>query len=155
MNIFITIILTILIYELINFIAYVVSGEKENVIVITSTGIWYVIWGIIVAIGNKILLLNSRKYNLYRFYGEVSESKRDNKCDKCICSRYMTPKVASQFKLIDKEAIPSKDFCVQFVKSGKEFKSFPSKYEILTQKDIDNGIKGMDAEFLKKFKKED
>ena len=153
MNIFITIILTIVIYELINFIAYMASGEKEDVIVITSTGIWYVIWGIIVAIGNKILLLNSRKYNLYLFYGKVSESKREDCLDKRINCYYMTPKIASQFKVIEKDEIPTEDFCIQLRKTGKEFKSYPYKSEILTQKDIDNGIRGMSAEFLKKFKR--
>lgn len=149
-----TIILTILAYELINFIVYVASGEDEDLLVKTSMGALYVVANIVILIARKVLVAQTRrKYNVYQFFGEVSKSKNPTKCDKWIENYYMTPEVASQFRMFDRGELVTEDFSIRLLRTGKELKSIPMKSEILTQEKINKGIPGMSADFIAKFKK--
>lgn len=153
-EILLTIILTILVYQLIVTLVCIFTNENETLTMRVSMGIWVLIASFVGWIWKKVVLFSSRKYNCYQFYGEVSKSKRDNKADKCITCYYMTEKVANQFKQVPRDEIPTEDYCIRLSRTGKEFKSAPFKSDILTQDKIDNGVRGMDANFLKKFKKE-
>lgn len=153
MTILTTIILTILIYEAINFVVFVATDENENVLVILSTGIWYVVAGLVIAIGKKIALARARKtYKYYQFFGKVSESKMENQCDKWLQNYYMTDEVAKQFKQARKGEKITEDYSIRLVREGKEIKTIPMASEILTSNKVKNGTPGMTANFLDNFK---
>ena len=151
MEIFIIVIVSILAYQLFTTVAYIISDENEDTLVTIACGLWKFVVLFVCTIIRKILLLHARKYNLYQFFGNCSESKYDTKSDKWITNYFMTPEVAAQFRQVTKDDVPI-DYCIRLLRTGKEFKNVPMKSAILTQEKIDAGVPGMTAEFLKKFK---
>ena len=148
------IILTILAYELINLIVYVASNENDALLIRVSMGAWWLIANIITLISRVILkMYYSKKYCIYQFFGKVSESKMESQSDKWIHNYYMTKKVASQFKQVGKGEFITEDYSIRLLRDGKELKSIPMKYDILTQEKINKGVPGMSADFIEKFKK--
>ena len=145
--------LGMLIWQFLVFIVLVISGEDEDAILYSAIGVFGLVCICLRQIMKKVSPLIARKYNLYQFYGKVSESTMDSKADKLIESFFMTPKTASQFAPIEKGGELKQDYCVRLLKEGKEFKSAPYKNDILTQEEIDNGSRGFTKEFLAKFKK--
>ena len=147
----VTIIVSILAYQLLTTLIFIISNENEDVLMTIACGLWKYVALFICAIIGRIRLHMHRKYNVYGFYGKCSESKFDSKSDKWITNYYMTPEVAAQFRQVAKGNVPI-DYCIRLIRTGKEFKRMPMKDEILTQERIDAGVPGMSAEFFNKFK---
>ena len=147
--------LGMLIWQFLVFIVLVISGEDEDAILYSAIGVFGLVCICLRPIVKKVSLLAARKYNLYQFYGKISESKMDSKADKFITSFFMTAKIASQFAPIEKDGDLNQDYCVRLLREGKEFKSAPYKHDILTQKKIAQGCgeHGYSKDFLAKFKK--
>jgi len=150
----ITIITSILAYQLLTTLIFIISDENDDVLVTVSCGPWKYVAMFVCAVIGRIRLHMHRKYNVYAFYGKCSESKWDSKSDKWITNYYMTPEIAAQFRQVAKNDVPV-DYCIKLIRVGKEFKSIPMKEEILTQERIDAGVPGMSVEFFKKFMKEE
>ena len=155
MKILLLICLGMLIWQFLVFMVLIISGEDEDAILYSAIGVFGLVCICLRPIVKKVSLLIARKYNLYQFYGKVSESKMDSKADKFIKSFFMTAKTASQFAPIEKGGEIKQDYSVRLLKEGKEFKSAPYKGDILTQEKIDNGCgdHGFSKDFLAKFKK--
>lgn len=149
-NIILTIIITVLVYQCALMIIYFATGESEDKAFYFGAIVPALLLGVASAIYRKIRLKNAqRKYNCYQFYGEVS--KKDKACFAWITNYYMTPEVASQFRQVGKDEEPV-DYCIKLLREGKEFKSTPQKSDIVTAEMVENGFPGMSADFLKKFK---
>ena len=147
--------LGMLIWQFLVFVVLVICGEDEDVIPYSVIGVFGLVCICLRPIIKKVSLLIARKYNLYQFYGRVSESAMDSKADKFIGNFFMTPKTASQFAPIEKGGELKQDYCVRLLKEGKELKYVPYKGDILTQEEINNGCTDhwFTKEFLAKFKK--
>ena len=155
MKILLLIGLGMLIWQFLVFMVLVISGEDEDAILYSAIGVFGLVCICLRPIVKKVSMLIARKYNLYQFYGKVSESKLDTKADKIITSFFMTAKTASQFAPIEKGGELKQDYCVRLIREGKEFKSTPDKSDILTQEKINNGCgdHGLSKDFLAKCKK--
>ena len=147
--------LGMLIWQFLVFMVLVISGEDEDAILYSAIGVFGLVCICLRPIVKKVSSLIARKYNLYQFYGKVSESKLDSKADKIITSLFMTAKTATQFTPIEKGGELKQDYCVRLLKEGKELKYVPYKGDILTQEEINNGCTDhwFTKEFLAKFKK--
>jgi len=146
----ITIIASILAYQLLTTLIFIISDENDDVLVMFACGPWKYVAMFICTVIGRIRLSMYRKYNVYAFYGKYSE----NKLKHWLTNYYMTPEVAAQFKQVAKDDVPV-DYCIRLIRVGKEFKSIPMKEEILTQEKIDAGVPGMSSEFFKKFMKQE
>ena len=155
MKILLLIGLGMLIWQFLVFMVLVISGEDEEKTLYSAIGVFGLVCICLRPIIEKVSLLAARKYNLYQFYGKISESTWDTKADKFITSFYMTAKTASQFAPIEKGGDLKQDYCVRLLREGKEFKSAPYKGDILTQEKINQGCgdHGFSKDFLAKFKK--
>ena len=153
MKILLLIGLGMLIWQFLVFMVLVISGEDEEKTLYSAIGVFGLVCICLRPIIEKVSLLAARKYNLYQFYGKISESKMDTKADKFLKSFFMTAKTASQFDPIEKGGDLNRDYCVRLLREGKEYKSTPHKGDILTQEKIDQGYDGYSKDFLAKFKK--
>lgn len=133
-------VLGMLAWQVVTAVVYIVSDNDEKG-AICGGGICALILMGAGAIIRKVRLHNSRKYNLYQFFGKDGD---------WIANYYMTEKVAERFNLIDRNAHPI-TYCVRLYRAGYEYKCIPPKNEILTAEMIENGIPGMSKDFFEKF----
>lgn len=145
----VTVIVAILAWQLVTTIAYFVSGEKEDIAALTGMGIWALLLNGFGVIYRSIQLACSRKYNCYQFYAQCDQAKSFNGW---IGNYFMTPKLAERFRVYTDE---NPNYSIKLLRTGKEFKSTPPKYEIITEDSLRDGFPGMSPEFLAKFLKED
>lgn len=148
MSYVLTAIIAIIAWQLITTIVYFVSGEKEETVAVTGMGIWAGLIILISVLGRSIKLAASRKYNCYQFYGECTKAKEYTGW---IGNFYMTPQVASKFRMFTEE---EPGYSIRLLRTGKEFKSAPSKKEIITEEKLRNGFQSMPKDFITKFLKE-
>ena len=144
MTILITVILTLLAWQLATWIFYLVTEHEENTIIF-SCFLWTPIALLIRFIVRRIALWRCRKYNCYQFFG---------KDKKWIYNFYLTSKDAEAFRQCPRDKEPTEEYCIRLLREGKEFKSTPCKSDILTL--IEEGVKssrGFNKEYLNKFLK--
>lgn len=134
-------VLGMLTWQVVTTVVYYISGEDEDAALLCGYGVCALVASGVVAIINKIRLRNSRKYNLYQFFGKEGD---------WIANYYMTEQDAERFNLIDRNAHPI-TYCVRLYRAGYEFKCIPPRNEILTAEMVDNGIPGMSKNFFEKF----
>lgn len=137
-------VLGMLAWQVVTMIVYFVSQDDEKG-AICGSGICALVLMGVGAIIRKIRLHNSRKYNLYQFFGNGG---------RWITNLYMTEQDAERFNLIDRNAHPT-TYCVRLYRAGYEYKCIPPKNEILTAKGIENGAAGFTKDFFEKFYKKD
>ena len=144
MTILITVILTLLAWQLATWIFYLVTDHEENTIIFACF-LWTPIALLARFVVRRIALWRCRKYNCYQFFGKDA---------KWIYNFYLTAKDAEKFKQHSKFEDPNKEYYIRLLREGKEFKSTPCKSDILTL--TENGVKsprGFDTEYLNKFLK--
>lgn len=110
----------IVIYQIICMTVYIFTNENDNVMAIMGMLIPFVIWNyLIYPIVYKIVLAYYRKnYNCYRF----CYTKKDGTKDRTLDTFYATEKDIKNFSKNE-----SDKYYIEFVKSGKDFKSIPYK----------------------------
>ena len=133
-------------WQVVTVIVYFATDEDEEKTVWSAHGIFSLIAAGVGVIIKAIRLHNSRKYNLYQFFGREGANGKPI----WITKYYMTKQDAECFNLIDRNTDPV-PYCVRLCRTGDEFKSAPPKNEILTAEMIENGIPGMSKDFFKKF----
>ena len=140
-------IIAVLAWQLLTVLVCILSKENEELTLNFAFGIW----GIIIGFGfgwivRKIRLLACRKYNAYQFF----DGKKYY-----IETYYMTPKTASKFARVypSRLANVEEPFSIRLAREGKEFKSLPDKYRIITDKKIEQGLPNLHKEYLKNFLK--
>lgn len=121
--------------------------QDDDKACLLGCGVFIVIIGAIGNIIYKIRLHNSRKYNLYQFFGNDGKNT-------WIGNYYMTEQNAERFNLIDRNAHPT-PYSVRLYRAGYEYRCIPPKNEILTAKMIENGTDGFTKDFFEKFYKKD
>lgn len=144
MTILITVILTLLAWQLATWIFYLATEHEENTIIFACF-LWTPIALLIRFIAKRISLRHYRKYNCYQFFA---------KDKKWIYNFYLTSKDAEAFRQCPKDEEPTEEYCIRLLREGKEFKSTPCKSDILTL--TENGVKsprGFSTEYLNKFLK--
>ena len=140
----------ILTWQAVATIVYFVTGENEEKCAAYGCGLFILILSLVQVLVNKIQLHNSRKYNLYQFFG----SHETGNLSGWVGNYYMTEKDAKRFNLLDRDATPE-PYSVRLLREGREFKSVPNCWDILTTKKIENGICGMTKDFIAKFFKKE
>ena len=122
LTIIITAIVSIAIWQLATWIFYLVTEHEEKTITFACC-LWTPLALALHWAYNKILLLQSRKYNIYQFFGKDKQ---------WVYNFYITPKDAEKFKQCPKDEEPAEEYCIRLLREGKEFKSSVYKREILT-----------------------
>ena len=140
--------LAIVAWQLITTIVYFASGEKEETVAITGMGVWAGLLILVNAMIRKAQLVASRKYNCYQFYGECTKAKEFTGW---IGNFYMTPQLAAKFRMFTEE---EPGYSIRLLRTGTEFKSAPSKREIITEEKLRDGFQSMPKDFITKFLKE-
>lgn len=145
-------ILSILFWQLIVTVFYVISKENDKVAVYTGIGFWLLPLYIISFIYKKTMLYKSRRYNCYRFFGQIKENQIIE--NNWIGNYYMTPKLANKFRYVyTRNEKVKESYSIQLLREGKDFKSAPHNEEIITKDKIKNGFAGMTYDYFKKFLK--
>ena len=143
-------VIAILAWQLIATIVYFASGEKEDAAALTGMGLWALLLNGFGVIYRSIRLTCSRKYNCYQFYGDCKGNHATY--NGWIGNYFMTPKLAERFRGYTEE---NPNYSIKLLRTGKEFKSTPPKYEIITEDSLRDGFPGMSPDFLAKFLRED
>lgn len=116
----------------------------------TAIGFWLLPIALVSIVYKYVVLMISRRYNLYQFFGVV-EGQTTPYGGWCQ-NFYMTPKTVSKFaRLYGKDEAVKENYSIRLLREGKEFKSAPYKQEILTDKKLEQGFGGYSADWLKKF----
>ena len=127
------IIIGIIFWQFIILLVDVITNENEVIIVQTACCIFIPFIALFGLIWKYLKLCNSRKYNLYQFFGEIGDSDYSG----WLYNYYMTPKTALKFeRLFYKDEKVTEDYSIRLLREGKEFKSAPHKNEIITIKDL-------------------
>lgn len=146
MTILLTIIITIICWQLVCTVVELIAANKlddDNILrYIFSCGIWCLFVVLARPIIDKISLFCARKYNYYKLYGGYG---------KWLGNVYMTKEVADKYfttHLCDMaDPVP---YSIRLYREGKDFKSAPNKSEILTADRIENSE--LFLAFSKEFK---
>lgn len=139
-------VLGMLAWQVVTMVVYFVSEDDEKGAICGSGVCALVLMGA-GAIIRKIRLHNSRKYNLYQFFGKSDDPQT---LAGWVGNYYMTEEIAERFNLIDRNADPA-PYTVRLYRAGYEFKCIPPKNEILTAEKIETGINGMTKVYIKNF----
>lgn len=153
MNYLVVAVLAIIAWQLVVTIACFITNEKENIVIPLSVGVWFLLINIVgITIVKIKLIISKRRYNIYQVFGDVKRTT--NYMEGCITSYYMTPKLANKFaRVYAKDEEVHESYSIRLSKEGKDFKAVPWKSDILKEKDLITGTKGLSADFLKKFLK--
>lgn len=128
------IILGIIFWQFIILLVNVITNENETIVIRTACCILIPFIALFDLIWKYLKLWNSRKYNLYQFFGKIDGS---NYYEGWLFNYYMTPKTALKFeRLFYKDEKVTKDYSIRLLQEGKEFKSAPFRNEIITIKDL-------------------
>lgn len=119
MQIFITILITLAVWQLLIWIYYLITNNEDKTITMACF-LWVPLAYFLQLAYKKIQLIKSRKYNLYKFYGKGGE---------WLYSFYLTPKTAELFRQTD---IPNQEYTIKLIKEGKDFNSPINKRLVLT-----------------------
>lgn len=138
-------VLGMLAWQVVTAVVYFVSEDDEKGAMFGSGICTLVLMGV-GAIIRKIRLHNSRKYNMYQFFGR----KDANGKPIWLTTYYMTEQDAERFNVIGCNAEPA-PWCVRLFRTGKELKNAPLQEQILTAEMIENGDSGMSKEFFEKY----
>lgn len=150
MNTLVIVLLSILAWQLVVAIVCLITNEDETITMRTAIGFWLLPIALISIVYKYVVLMISRRYNLYQFFGVV-EGQTTPYGGWCQ-NFYMTPKTASKFaRLYEKDETVKENYSIRLLREGKEFKSAPYKQEILTDKKLEQGFGGYSADWLKKF----
>lgn len=150
MNTLVIVLLSILAWQLVVAIVCLVTNEDETITMRTAIGFWLLPIALVSIVYKYVVLMISRRYNLYQFFGVVKgqTTPYGGWCQ----NFYMTPKTASKFaRLYGKDETIKENYSIRLLREGKEFKSAPYKQEILTEKDLKNGTSGFTKKYLEKF----
>lgn len=140
--------LSILFWQLVVTLVYVISDENEEITMRTAIGFWLLPIMLFSFIYRKTRLMLSRKYNLYQFFSIIDGSPYNG----WVNNYYMTPKTASKFaRVYNKDEEVKENYSIRLLKEGKEFKSVLYRQEILTWEDIENGTSSFPKNYLAKF----
>lgn len=122
LNYFIVGIIAIIIYQVITLIIYLVSGEKEESLVIVATLVPFGVLLLIAPLYKIIRLAYYRKnYNCYRF----CYTRKDGKKDKTLDTFVAKPKDVVNFSRSQNDK-----YYIELVRYGEDFKSAPYKSEV-------------------------
>lgn len=143
------IIITILVYQLINLIVVIISNENTTALMYSACGFPTLVCQCVSWIYRKARLMYARrKYNAYQFFSSKSQIDNLGWCG----TFYMTPKFAERFRQTPSDFIPSEDYTIRLVREGKQFRSAPYKSDILTEKHLEAKLHSlMTPENLKLF----
>ena len=122
MQTLITIFTTLIMWQLSNWISYLITKDEDKTITVACF-LWLPLIYFLQFVYKKIQLIKSRKYNLYQFYGKEG---------RWIGDFYLTPKTAELFRQTN---IPSQEYTIRLLKEGKNFKSPIEKRMALFVKD--------------------
>lgn len=126
-------ILGIILWQFIIALVDVLTNENETIVIRTACCILIPFIALFDLVWKHLKLWNSRKYDLYQFFGKVDATPYGG----WINNYYMTPKTALKFeRLFYKDEKVTKDYSIRLLREGKEFKSAPFKNEIITIKDL-------------------
>lgn len=127
-------ILGIILWQFIIVLVNVLTNENEIIVMRTACCVLIPFIALFDLVWKHLKLWNSRKYDLYQFFGKV-----DIGYNGWLYNYYMTPKTALKFeRLFYKDEKVTKDYSIRLLQEGKEFKSAPFKNEIITIKDLKN-----------------
>jgi hypothetical protein len=122
MQTFITILITLAVWQLLIWIYYLITNNEDKTITMACF-LWVPLALFLQFAYAKIQLIKSRKYNLYQLYGKEG---------RWIGDFYLTPKTAELFKQTN---IPNQEYTIRLLKEGKNFKSPIEKRMVLFVKD--------------------
>jgi hypothetical protein len=122
LNYFIAGIIAVIIYQVITLIVYLLSGEKEEALVITAILVPFGVFSLVAPLYKIIRLVYYRKnYNFYRF----CYTNKDGTKDKTLGS------FAAKTKDIEKFSQNENDkYYIELIRQGKDFKSAPYKNQV-------------------------
>lgn len=122
-------IVAILIYQIITLVIYLVSGEKDDLLVIVATLVPYGISALFVLLIRAITLAYYRRnYNCYLFC--QTEKNKDNNESPIVFYAYAKPSDVIEFSQ-DK----NDEYYIELYLHGKDFKSIPWKTDIYKGQD--------------------
>lgn len=115
-------IVAIVIYQIITFVIYLISGENEEVLGAIATFVPFVVFLLFASIYKKIRLVYYRRnYNAYRFCYTTSNGMKD----KSLGMFFARPKDLTEF--VQDE---NSKYYIELYRNGKDFKSAPYKSQV-------------------------
>ena len=149
------IIATIVAWQLVQTIVTIATDENEEIMNVFHYGLWIGVIAIIRLVVTFAITQYQKKYNCYQIFGCPSE--KSNYIHSWITNVYMTEEVANKYfiRQFEKDEEVDLDYSVRVLRIGKADprKTTIPKNDILTEEKILNGVPGLSADFLEKYRK--
>ena len=155
MTIFWTAIITICVWQLLCIIVAIITDDDQEKVGVFAFGLWIPVCFFIAFVVKKVKLWQSRKYNYYQLYGNLSS--KNSSLNGWLCNKYMTKAVADKYfiRQFGKDEEVTESYSIRLLREGKDFKSVPHKSDTLTADIIEAGEPGLSVDLFKKFRQKE